>query len=63
MMDMFAKDTIRYDIRDDLKTERPLAALKMTSKKLGPEAKPIAHFDRGCQYASHMYRKLLDSLG
>lgn len=63
MMDMFARDIIGYDVRDDLTTEGPLAALKMASKKLGPEAKPIAHSDRGCQYASHMYRKLLDSLG
>lgn len=63
MMDMYAKDIVGYDVRDDLTTEGPLAALKMASKKLGPKAKPIAHSDRGCQYASHMYRNLLDTLG
>ncbi len=63
MMDIYAKDIVGYEIRDDLTAEGPLAVLRMTSKKLGPKAKPIACSDRGCQYASHMYRNLLDTLG
>ena len=51
MMDMFARDIVGYDVRDDLTTEGPLAALKMASKKLGPEAKPIAHSDRPVRIA------------
>ena len=63
VMDMFAKDIVGYAISDTLETEPgPLKALKMAAKNLNcPNV--IAHSDRGCQYASHAYRELLESLG
>lgn len=63
MMDMYAHDIVGWAVCDSLKTEGPLAALKMASRTLRPEAKPVAHSDRGCQYSSHEYRKALDKLG
>lgn len=35
----------------------------MASRTLKPSAKPVAHSDRGCQYASRAYREALEKLG
>jgi len=45
------------------KTEGPLEALRMAAKAIGDVGGVVAHSDRGCQYASHAYRELLDALG
>ena len=63
MMDMFAHDIVGWAVSNSLKTEGPLAALAMASRALGPDAKPVAHSDRGCQYNSHAYIKALEKLG
>ena len=63
MMDMYAHDIVGWAVRDSLKTEGPLAALEMAAKTLGPDAKPVAHSDRGCQYNSHAYIEALQKLG
>lgn len=63
MMDMFAHDIVGWAVSNSLKTEGPLAALAMASRALGPNAKPVAHSDRGCQYNSHAYIKALEKLG
>jgi len=63
MMDMFVHDIVGWAVCDSLKTEGPLEALKMASRALGSEVKPVAHSDRGCQYTSHEYRNLLEKLG
>lgn len=63
MMDMYVHDIVGWAVCDSLKTEGPLAALAMASRTLGPGARPVAHSDRGCQYASHDYRKALERLG
>lgn len=64
IMDMFAKDIVGYAISDTLGTESgPLKALEMAAKTIGPVKNVIAHSDRGCQYASHIYRKQLEVLG
>ena len=41
----------------------PLAALEMAGRTLRPDARPVAHSDRGCQYGSHEYREALERLG
>lgn len=63
MMDMFAHDIVGWAVSNSLKTEGPLAALAMASRALGPDAKPVAHSDRGCQYNSHAYIEALEKLG
>ena len=64
MMDMFAKDIVGWAMSDTLDTETgPLAALKMAARTVGPGKNVVAHSDRGCQYGSHVYRALLDTLG
>lgn len=63
MMDMFVRDIVGWAVCDSLKAEGPLAALEMASRALKPGAKPVAHSDRGCQYASHAYREALEKLG
>jgi len=63
MMDMFAHDIVGWSVNDSLKAEGPLAALMMAARTLPSNAKPVAHSDRGCQYASHTYREALEKLG
>ena len=63
VMDMFAKDIVGFAISETLETSSgPLKALKMAAKRLRCK-NVIAHSDRGSQYASHDYRKLLKALG
>ena len=63
VMDMFVHDIVGWAIRDSLKTEGPVAALEMAGRTLRPDARPVAHSDRGCQYGSHEYREVLERLG
>lgn len=63
IMDMFVREIVGWAISESLKTEGPLKALEMASRTLRPEAKPVVHSDRGCQYASHAYRAALEQLG
>ena len=64
MEDPFAKDIVGYAVSDTLETEDgPLRALRMAAKAVGAGKGVVAHSDRGCQYASHAYRKMLDAIG
>ena len=63
IMDMFVREIVGWAISESLKTEGPLQALEIASRTLRPEAKPVVHSDRGCQYASHAYRAALEQLG
>ena len=63
MMDMYVRDIVGWAVRDSLKTEGPLAALAMASRTLRPDARPVAHSDRGCQYNSRAYIEALGRLG
>ena len=35
----------------------------MAMRTLPPDARPVAHSDRGCQYGSHLYRDELEAHG
>ena len=63
MMDMFVHDIVGWAVCESLKTEGPLAALRMSMRTLHPDAKPVAHSDRGCQYNAHVYREELAAHG
>ncbi len=59
VMDLFNREIIGWSISKTLETSIVLDALQMAMKKVGPDAEVIYHSDRGSQYASEAYRKLL----
>jgi transposase InsO family protein len=50
-------------MRDHLRTELAAAALLMAAQRQQPVPGLIHHSDRGCQYASGEYRRLLEAAG
>jgi transposase InsO family protein len=48
---------------DHLRADLPLAALRMAIAAQRPDAGLIHHSDRGVQYASAEYRKMMQSAG
>ena len=59
VMDLFNREIIGWSISDTLKTSIIADALAMAMIKVGPDAEVVFHSDRGSQYASEAYRKLL----
>ena len=61
ILDAYSKEIVGYCVGDSLKTECPLEALRMALKRLygSKEHNLIHHSDRGTQYASSDYIKLL----
>lgn len=59
VMDLFNREIIGWSMSPSLETQIVLDALAMAMKKVGPDAEIIFHSDRGSQYASVAYRKLL----
>jgi len=58
--DAYSKKIVGYNVSDSLCTKGVACALKMAIKnRLYPEEKLIHHSDRGIQYCSTMYQKLL----
>jgi putative transposase len=63
VMDLFSRKIVGWAMADHLRADLPLAALRMAISAQGPGAGLIHHSDRGVQYASAEYRKLLQSVG
>lgn len=61
--DRFCRDIIGWYLSDNLKSTGPIKALKMAAKVVPAGTSVIEHSDRGCQYASKAYRKLVTRLG
>lgn len=60
ILDAYSKEIVGWSVGDSLCTEYPIAALQMALKRLeGKEHTLIHHSDRGCQYASFEYVKIL----
>ncbi|MFC4665373.1 IS3 family transposase [Falsiporphyromonas endometrii] len=58
--DAYSKKIMGYDLSDSLETQGPLKALKMANRnRLYKDVPPIHHSDRGIQYCSNAYQKLL----
>src|ERR1700737_4170897 len=57
VMDLYSRRIVGWAMRDHLRTELPLAALRMAISAQRPGASLIHHSDRGVQYASADYRK------
>jgi transposase InsO family protein len=63
VMDLYSRRIVGWAMRDHLRTELPLAALRMAISAQRPGAGLIHHSDRGVQYASHDYRAALAADG
>lgn len=65
VMDAYSKMIVGWSVGRTLETAYPLEAVKMAIGRLGGSVPQglIHHSDRGCQYASREYVKLLQSCG
>ena len=63
VMDLYSRKIVGWAMRDHLRTELPLVALRMAISAQRPGAGLIHHSDRGVQYASHDYRAALAADG
>ena len=63
VMDLYSRRIVGWAMADHLRAELPLAALRMAISAQRPGAGLIHHSDRGVQYASADYRKLMQSAG
>ncbi len=63
VMDLHSRRIVGWAMRDHLRTELPLAALRMAIQSRRPAAGLIHHSDRGVQYASNDYRNNLQAAG
>lgn len=63
VMDLHSRKIVGWTVRDSLKTEGALDALKVAIGNREPEAGLIHHSDRGIQYASKEYQEVLEKHG
>jgi transposase InsO family protein len=62
-MDLYSRRIVGWAMEDHLRTELPLAALTMAISAKQPGAGLTHHSDRGVQYASADYHKVMQSVG
>ena len=63
VMDLYSRKIVGWAMADHLRAGLPLAALAMAISVQRPGAGLIHHSDRGIQYASAEYRKVMQSAG
>ena len=63
VMDLHSRRIVGWAMRDHLRTELPLTALKMALQARRPATGLTHHSDRGVQYASGDYRNSLQAAG
>ena len=63
VMDLYTRRIVGWAMAHHLRADLPLAALRMAISAQRPSAGLIHHSDRGVQYASTDYRKLMQSAG
>jgi transposase InsO family protein len=63
MIDLFSRRVVGWSMADHLRTELPLAALEMAIGNRKIDSDLIHHSDRGCQYTSDVYQKILRRRG
>jgi putative transposase len=59
IIDLFSRRVVGYSMGDDLGTQLPLGALAMALGTRATSSVLVHHSDRGCQYASGLYRQVL----
>jgi putative transposase len=63
VMDLYSRRIVGWAMADHLRTELPVTALRMAIAAKQPGPGLIHHSDRGVQYASGDYRKVMQSAG
>ena len=63
IVDVFSRRVVGWAMADHLRTELPLEALGMALGIRQPAEGLVHHSDRGCQYASEIYRTELAARG
>jgi putative transposase len=63
IIDVFSRRVVGWAIADHLRTELAMDALGMALGLRQPERGLVHHSDRGCQYASELYRAELSARG
>jgi transposase InsO family protein len=61
LLDCYSRRVVGWSMADHLRTELPLSALQMALARRGPAPQLIHHTDRGSQYTSDAYTKVLDA--
>lgn len=61
VLDLYNREVLGWSMKRSLEKSLVLDSLSMAMKKVGPDAAVIFHSDRGSQYASEAYRKMLKS--
>jgi putative transposase len=61
VLDLYNREVVGWSISNSLNTRVVTDALSMAMNKVGPDAEVIFHSDRGSQYASEAFRRLLKS--
>ena len=59
LIDLFSRRVVGWSMADHLRTELPLAALKMAMGNRDTGGGLLHHSDRGCQYTSRIYQEEL----
>jgi len=63
VMDLYSRRIVGWAMADHLRTELPLAALRMAISAQRPDPGLTHHSDRGVQYASVDYRSVIQAAG
>ena len=63
VIDLFSRRVVGWATSDTQPTELVLEALRMAITRRSPSGNVLHHSDRGCQYASADYRKVLAANG
>ena len=63
VMDLYSRKIVGWSMAEHMRTDLIDDALTMAITRRKPQAGLIHHSDRGCQYASDAYRRLLDEHG
>jgi transposase InsO family protein len=58
--DLYTKELVGYEINKRMTVDLVCKALNMAIKNKRPSQRLIVHFDRGRQYCSHSYYKIID---
>src|SRR5512141_834750 len=61
--DKWSRKIVGFHLGETLETREVLKALAMALRGLKSGEQPIHHSDRGCQYASHAYVKVVEQAG
>jgi putative transposase len=63
LIDLYSRRVVGWAMSERIDTALAMAALNMALTRRKPGRGLIHHTDRGCQYASHEYRRLIRDIG